>query len=722
VPASREQGTTGAPPGPLDQPVTSLPGIGPAAAEALAARGVESVGDLLFLLPRRWDDERRTTPIGDLEEGAYAVVEGVVAGVRSLGAPRRGGMRLEVSLEPGRDEPPGRHGVLRLVWFRAPPGLRHRFPRGAQVRAAGKVEAFRGVLQMAHPEHQRLDQTGGAAPGAIRPRYPDLPRVPAKTLEKAVRTACARALPALVDLVPEALRRREGLASIAEVVGALHDPPADLDDEALAAWNAGETPAHERLALEELFLLELALHRRRAQDRQARAPSLSASGDPVGRARRALPFAPTAAQERVVAEIVRDLQAGQPMRRLLQGDVGSGKTAVAFLAAAHAVAAGAQVALMVPTEILAEQQVRTFDALGRQIGLRTALVVGGARASHRRKLLRGLDAGTIDVAVGTHALLSEGIAFRRLGLAIVDEQHRFGVGQRLRLTEKVAGADSPHMLVMTATPIPRSLALAVYGDLDTSVLDEAPPGRVPPVTRVYPAARREAALRQLERALAADGQAFVVCPAVEDAEDRDLRAATVVHGELAERFRGIGVALVHGRQDAEERQSEMARFVAGDARVLVSTTVIEVGVDVPRANAMLVEDAERFGLAQLHQLRGRVGRGGQRSACLLVTRARSGDALERLRVLTETHDGFRIAEEDLRLRGPGEVFGRRQSGLPGFRFADLRRDRVLVERARDLAAEVVEGDPGLAAPAHAAARRAVERLEAARALVAEEAG
>jgi ATP-dependent DNA helicase RecG len=276
---------------------------------------------------------------------------------------------------------------------------------------------------------------------------------------------------------------------------------------------------------------------------------------------------------------------------------------------------------------------------------------------------------------------------------------------------------------MTATPIPRSLALAVYGDLDTSVLDERPPGRTPPVTRSYPAARREAALRQVERGVSAGGQAFVVCPAVEDGEERDLRSAVSVFAELSERFRDLGVALVHGRQDFEERQSEMARFVAGEAKVLVSTTVFEVGVDVPRANVILIEDAERFGLAQLHQLRGRVGRGGQRSACLLVTRAREdGDAAARLSVLCRTDDGFEIAEEDLQLRGPGEVFGRRQSGLPGFRFADLRRDRPLLERARALARELVERDPTLGDPAHAAARRAVERLEAARALVGEEAG
>jgi len=710
--------------GGLDAPVESLPGVGPATAAALAARGLERVGDLLFFLPRRWDDERVPTPIGALEAGAFAVVDGVVAGVRQGGPPRRGGGRLEVTLEPAPEEPAGHWGALRLVWFRAPPGLRHRFQRGRRARAAGKVELYRGVLQMAHPEVTLVDGAADAPPpGRIRPRYGEVPGVAPRTLEKAVRAACARGAGALADLIPEDLRGREGLPGVGEVVRVFHDPPADLPRETLAAWNEGCTPGHLRLALEELFLLEIALHRRRARERFTQALPLPASSTAAAHAIASLPFPLTGAQERVVAEIAEDLARPQPMRRLLQGDVGSGKTAVAFLVAAQAVAAGAQVAFMVPTELLAEQQIRTFDALGKALGMRVALVVGGARAAHRRKLLRGLDAGTIDVAVGTHALLSEGLAFRKLGLVIVDEQHRFGVGQRLKLSEKGPRETTPHLLVMTATPIPRSLALAVYGDLDTSVLDERPPGRTPPVTRSYPAARREAALRQVERGVAAGGQAFVVCPAVEDGEERDLRSAVSVFAELSERFRDLGVALVHGRQDFEERQSEMARFVAGEAKVLVSTTVIEVGVDVPRANVILIEDAERFGLAQLHQLRGRVGRGGQRSACLLVTRAREdGDAAARLSVLCRTDDGFEIAEEDLQLRGPGEVFGRRQSGLPGFRFADLRRDRPLLERARALARELVERDPTLGDPAHAAARRAVEKLEAARALVGEEAG
>jgi ATP-dependent DNA helicase RecG len=390
---------------------------------------------------------------------------------------------------------------------------------------------------------------------------------------------------------------------------------------------------------------------------------------------------------------------------------------------------------MAPTEVLAEQHFRVLAPLAEAMGLRAALTLGGERASHRKSTRKALELGTVDLIVGTHALLSEGVRFARLRLVIVDEQHRFGVGQRLRLVDKADGGIAPalrgaprevlapHLLVMTATPIPRSLALTLHGDLRASVLDELPPGRVPPVTRAYRVTERDQALRQLERGLESGGQGYVVCPAIEPNEETGLRSVLETFAELGPRLERFGVELLHSKLAPEARQQALERFVSGQARVLVSTTIVEVGLDVTAANVMLIEQAERFGLAQLHQLRGRVGRGGQRSACLLVHEAASEEARSRIAVMCESHDGFRIAEEDLRLRGPGELFGRKQSGLPGFRFGDLRRDLPLLQRAQALAAEVIAADPELQSDAHAGARVALQRLaHSDRAVVKEEAG
>jgi ATP-dependent DNA helicase RecG len=574
---------------------------------------------------------------------------------------------------------------------------------------------------MAHPDVDILrgDETGAHG---IAPRYPEIPGISARTVERAVRSAVALGLPHVTERLPEPVRAAHRLSTLVSAVRALHEPPNDLTASDLAAWNEGRTEHHARMAFEEFFLLEAALALRRSVEDEVPAEPLRPPPAPVARARDALPFELTRAQTRVVAEVEADLVTPRPMRRLLQGDVGSGKTAVAMLAAAHAVAAGAQVAFMAPTEVLAEQHFRSFAPLCTALGLRHTLDVGGARASHRRKVQKGLEDGTIDVAVGTHALLTEGVRFRRLRLVIVDEQHRFGVGQRLRLVQKGSEderAVAPHLLVMTATPIPRSLALVLYGDLTASVIDELPPGRLPPVTRAYPQDEREQAIRQLRRALDSGGQAYVICPAVEPSEDHDMTTAVEVHAELSQRF-PEPVALMHGRLSPDDRRDAMERFASGSARVLVATTVVEVGVDVGAANAILVHDAERFGLAQLHQLRGRVGRRGQRSACLLVHRARSDEAHERLRVMCDTSDGFKLAEEDLRLRGPGELFGHRQSGLPGFRFGDLRRDLPLLATARECAREVLASDPQLARTEHQALLRAVQRLD--ESVVREEAG
>lgn len=694
----------------LEQPVETLPGVGARVGILLRNRGLAQVVDLVWFLPLGYRDERTVMSLSELTEGQYAVSSGVVTQVR-------GGRVGEVILQ-GDD---GR-GSLRLCWFRASRAMLSRYRPGVRLRVSGVVEAFRGQLQLTHPRVEMLLEGAAAQGNGVVPRYSEVPGVAPRVLQKAILAALDRTQAVIPEAVPASTLAVEGLPSLAAALRALHVPLQGMDDGALAALQEQRSPAHRRLAYEEFFLLELSLHQRRIDEQGVLAEPLRAREAPMARARAAFGFELTAAQERVFSEIARDLESEQPMRRLVQGDVGSGKTAVAMLAAAHAVSAGAQVAFMAPTEVLAEQHFRSLSKVMEALSLRAALLLGGARAGHRRQVLKGLAEGTIDLAIGTHALLSEGVDFNRLRLVIVDEQHRFGVSQRLRLVQK-GGDVAPHLLVMTATPIPRSLTLALHGDLAGSVIDEKPKGRLSTVTRAYPAQERERALRQLERALASGGQAYVVCPAIEESEDQPLRTAEEVFRELGGRLSSYGVALLHGRLSPEEKAEAMNRFLRGDAKVLVATTVIEVGVDVAAANVILIEHAERFGMAQLHQLRGRVGRAGQRSACLLVHEAKGEDARERLRVLCETDDGFVIAEEDLRLRGPGELFGRKQSGMPGFRFGDLRRDGELLARARNAAAEVLAKDPELHKPEHRGARDALAQAYAlGGGIVKEEAG
>ena len=707
-----------APERPSRRPVETLSGVGEALGQALRARGVRYVGDLIWLLPTSYLDERDVTPLPELRVGVRQLCEGTVVSARPFGGGRNGRM-AEVWLA----ENSSAAGSLRLTWFRAPPGLLARFTPGARYQIAGVVEEFRGQKQITHPETLRLNEGEQAAARGVVPRYPTVAGVPPRKLHNIVRAALASALGDLDEAIPAALRREFELGSLADALSALHAPPRTLNPRELHAWNEARTEHHARLAFEEFFLLELALFRRRVEDQGIAAEPIVAKAQPLERVRAAFGFALTGAQTRASQEIFADMAQPTPMRRLLQGDVGSGKTAVAMLAAAQCVAAGAQVAFMAPTEILAEQHFRSLGPLAEALGMRAALVLGGERAAHRRKTRKQLEEGTLDLAVGTHALLSEGVRFARLRLVIIDEQHRFGVGQRLRLVDKTERSLAPHLLVMTATPIPRTLALALHGDLEASVIDELPAGRIPIVTRAYAQADRERALVQLERALEAGGQAYVVCPSIEESIETGLSAVETTHAELSQRLAKYGVALLHGRLKPDDKQAAMARFVSGEARVLVSTTIVEVGVDVPRANLIMIENSERFGLAQLHQLRGRVGRGGQRSACLLVHQAVSEESRARIAALCESTDGFRIAEQDLQLRGPGELFGHRQSGLPGFRFGDLRRDAPLLARAREAAQRVIAEDPELALAVHEPARRALDRWnEGTRSIVREEAG
>ena len=692
--------------------VATLKGVGPRRSAELAARGLRTVGDLLFTLPRTWEDRRAVRRIAELIPGGVAVVSGTVVASGALGFGARG-RRYEVALDDGS-------GVLRLVFFHYRlPEMQKRFPRGALVTAAGEVTERQGLRQMVHPKVAAGERTGSL--GGVHPVYPELQGLHPLALGAAVIAALDRAKAAGVpDPLPGSVRAAAGLVGLLEALVELHEPKDELSDAELAALLERRTAGHRRLAFEELFVLgtALALRRREAHVEPAPAlPATDAGGEPEAAAlARLLPFEPTGAQRRAIAEVNADLARPVPMARLLQGDVGSGKTAVAAAACLRAVRAGFQAAVMAPTELLAAQHAGTLKRMFAPLGVRVDLVVGGMGARARRLANARVANRDIDVVVGTQALLSESVHFARLGLCVIDEQHRFGVVQRTVLRSKgpvEAGVPQvPHLLVMTATPIPRSLALTVYGDLAVSVLDELPPGRTPIATRVIadPGVIHE----ELRATLQRGEQAFVVYPIIDESEKLDNAAATAGFEELRQVF-GDEVALVHGRLDAPARDHAMGRFVRGEARVLVSTTVIEVGVDVPNATLMVVVDAERFGLAPLHQLRGRVGRSARPSHCLLVAGRGAGpDARRRLDVLARTQDGFVIAEEDLAIRGPGDVLGTRQSGLPSLAFSDLVRHAPLIEKARALAEEIVAHDPGLSQPEHQGLRRLVFERYAAR--------
>ncbi|HWM84238.1 MAG TPA: ATP-dependent DNA helicase RecG [Kofleriaceae bacterium] len=702
----------------LAAPAQSLPGIGPALGERLAERGLRTVEDLAWMVPRRYDDARRVEPlaraVATAESGEVRALRGEVASSRFS---RRGRRRwVEVRLVTPRDAPASRAQVV-VRWFHAHPSMAERFPRGSQVVLSGRINLRDGAAEMANPDVLEVETPDGKArraPGRILARYPDIPGVPPGIVRRSCAAAIDRALGFIEDGVPPEVEARQGLPSLAEALAALHRPPDSLADDLVDGLVRGDSRWHRRLAFGDLFLLGVAVARRRRERCADRAVPCPA--DVRGDLERALPFRLTGAQRRAIDAIAADLARPLPMSRLLQGDVGSGKTAVA-LAAAHQVASsGRQVALMVPTEILAEQHTAALESRFRALGLRAALVTAATPRPARAATAGLLADGRLDLIIGTHALLAEDLGFRALGLVIIDEQHRFGVAQRVRLRGKGDADGAPHLLVMTATPIPRTLALTAYGDLDLTLLDELPPGRQPIATRVLrDAPGRDEALDVLARVLDDGGRAFVVCPLVAAPadEDPDPPADAITRADqLAADLRGHAVGLVHGRMSQAERDDVMLRFRDGTIDVLVATTVIEVGIDVPQATLMIVEDADRFGLAQLHQLRGRVGRGEGESECLLLARSRRTPAAERrLAVMEETGDGFRIAEEDLDMRGPGELLGVRQAGLPRLRFGDLVQHVELLARAREEADRIVESDPDLTRPQHAGLRRILaERL------------
>jgi ATP-dependent DNA helicase RecG len=663
-------------------PVGTLRGVGPRLGAKLDELGIRTVADLLFHLPLRYQDRTRLTPLAQLLPGAEAVVEGRVLDVRLEFGRRRS---LACTIGDGT-------ATLTLRFFHFSNPQRQLLERAGRLRCFGETRSGRHGLELYHPEFRVIAaDEPPAAEDTLTPIYPST----AGLHQASWRSLTSQALQLmehgeLQELVPPGLLPLD--VSIAEALRYLHRPPPDAPVEALLA---GTHPYQQRLAAEELLAHHLGLLRLRARTRAHAAPRMTKPSASSERLLRSLPFSPTTAQRRVVEEIRQDLAGPQPMLRLVQGDVGCGKTLVAALAALQCIDNGWQVAVMAPTELLAEQHLRTFSAWLEPLGHGTALLGGRTPAAARRAALGKLAGGETLLAVGTHALFQPEVRFAALGLVIIDEQHRFGVHQRLQLREKgVAHGLAPHQLIMTATPIPRTLAMTAYADLDYSVIDELPPGRTPVNTVVVSNARRAEVVERVRAACAEGRQAYWVCTLIEDSEQLQAQAAEVVAAELVAGLPELHIGLVHGRLPARERSAVMERFKAGDIDLLVATTVIEVGVDVPRASLMIIENAERLGLAQLHQLRGRVGRGATASHCVLLYQPPlSAAGRERLHAMRDTADGFVLAEHDLRLRGPGELLGTRQTGALELRFADIGRDAALLPAVRAAADRLLAAFP-----------------------------
>lgn len=662
---------------PLFAKVTTLPGIGPRLAKLVTRIAGESVAGLLWHLPSALVDRRFSPKVGDAPPGKVATL---IVEVLAHGPAPSKHSRAPYRVTCGDDT-----GRITLVFFHADGDyLERMLPVGEKRVISGKVELFDGKRQMTHPDHigplDKLDDIK-----RVEPVYPLTEGLSPKILEKAIRAAVAKA-PELPEWLDPAYQQRQGWQGWRAALGAAHAPASEGDLSPLH-------PARARLAFDELLANQLTLGLVRAKARKRRGRSIAGDGLLRAKAKAALPYTLTGAQVRALAEIFEDMASDNRMLRLLQGDVGSGKTVVALMAMLAAIEAGTQCALMAPTEILALQHFETLRPLAAAAGVRIEVLTSRVKGNARGALIEDIAQGRVQITVGTHALIQKDVEFQDLGLAVVDEQHRFGVHQRLELAAKGGGTD---MLVMTATPIPRTLALTAYGDMDLSKLDEKPPGRMPVDTRLVSQERLDECIGAVERALKKGARVYWVCPLVEESEVVDLAAAEDRFLSLKMTLGQDAVALIHGKLKAADKDAAMERFSSGTAQVLVATTVIEVGVDVPEATVMIIEHAERFGLAQLHQLRGRIGRGGKSGTCLLLyAPPLTETAKARLSILRDTDDGFLIAEEDLRLRGSGEVLGTRQSGMPEFKLADIAVHGELVAAARDDAKLVIARDPDL---------------------------
>ena len=669
--------------------LTTLPGVGPALAQRLNKLGIHTPSDLLFHLPLRYQDRSRIQPIASLRAGMECLSRGEVTSNNLRYGRRRS---LVVTLED-------KNRVLTLRFFHFNDSMQRALSVGVRAEVFGEVRLGAQGLEMVHPEfrvHPAHFETGEG----LTPIYPATEGLRQLTLRKLADVVLERHLNDLEDLLPNALRQSIRLPALQDAIRTLHHPPVELEAEGLKTQL--ET-ARRRLALEELLAQHLSLRKERLSRTAHQAMAIDTNGTLSQPWLAALPFQPTSAQQRVRDEILCDLQREQPMQRLLQGDVGSGKTWVAAISALAAIESGAQVALMAPTELLAEQHRRNFQRWFEPLGVQVAWLSGALGAKARRETLEEISLGHAQLIIGTHALFQEHVQFQKLGLVIIDEQHRFGVHQRLALNEKGraeghAAEHWPHQLVMTATPIPRTLAMTFYADLDVSVLDELPPGRSPIETVAIPQDRRDEMIARVHAACREEGrQAYWVCPLIDTSEVLEAQAATDTADDLRTRLPDLRIGLVHGRMKSAERDLVMQEFAAHELDLLVATTVIEVGVDVPKASLMVLDNAERLGLSQLHQLRGRVGRGSVKSHCVLLYRSPLGDiARKRLQAMRDTQDGFVIAQKDLELRGPGEVLGTRQSGTAQYRIADILRDQDLIQLLGPIAQQLEQDSPELA--------------------------
>ncbi|GJA46235.1 ATP-dependent DNA helicase RecG [Aeromonas caviae] len=665
----------------------SLKGVGSKMLEKLERLGLATVQDLLFHLPLRYEDRTQVWPIGDLPPGLHGAVEGEIQDTQLVMGRRR---MLVCRISDGT-------GSLTLRFFNFTAAQKNSLAQGRLIRCFGETRPGKYGLEMAHPEYKLLgEEQAGQTEEALTPVYPTTEGLRQLTLRSLTDQALAQLdLYGVEELLPAGLYPQQ--IDLAAALKLLHRPPPSV---ALALLESGQHPAQQRLVLEELLAHNLSVLKVRAQAQTQLARALKPAPELVRQLLSALPFTPTGAQSRVVAEIARDLQQSHPMMRLVQGDVGSGKTLVAALAALQAIGNGCQVGLMAPTELLAEQHAINFARWLEPLGIKVGWLAGKQKGKAREEALAAIADGSVKMVVGTHAIFQEQVVFQRLALVIIDEQHRFGVHQRLALREKGEREGvHPHQLIMTATPIPRTLAMTAYADLDTSIIDELPPGRTPITTVALPDSRRQDVIERVRLACEEGKQAYWVCTLIEESEVLECQAAEDTATELQTLLPGLHIGLVHGRMRPVEKQRVMEEFKAGILQLLVATTVIEVGVDVPNASLMIIENPERLGLAQLHQLRGRVGRGSVASHCVLLYHAPlSKTAQSRLGVLRETNDGFLIAQRDLELRGPGELLGTRQTGLADLKIADLVRDQPLIPQVQKMARFLMDKHPAHVEP------------------------
>ncbi len=676
----------------LYKPVRYVRGVGPKIAEKFAKKGILTIYDALYFLPIRYEDRRNIKPISRLIPGKRQVVLGEILAAGDSGYRKK---IFEVIVGDGS-------GFLSGKWFNYNIRyMRNVFKKGKKVLLFGEVQVFRGKKEIIHPDVEIVDGEDACNNDSINfnrivPVYSEIDGLYQKVLRRIMKRIVDGNIDFLIDPFSEEMLRRHNLPSLKESFRDVHFPESDLDENQL---NRFESRAHRRLVFDEIFFLELGLAKRKFNFVHSKGFILSSGYELIEEFLKSLDFRLTDAQKRVFEEIRRKLSSGMPMNMLLQGDVGSGKTVIAFLTSLIAVASGVQVAVMAPTEILADQHYRRFHEWLKNFNIKPFLLTGDTPSKERELIYNGVESGEIKFLVGTHALIQESVRFRNLGLCIIDEQHRFGVVQRAILRKK---GQAPHVLVMTATPIPRTLAMTLYGDLDLAVIDELPPGRKPVITRVVSEKERWRIYETIRSATKRGEQAYIVYPLIEESEKLALQAATVMFEEFKNRILPeLNIALLHGKMKSEEKESVMEGFRKGKYHVLVSTTVIEVGIDIPNATLMVIEHAERFGLSQLHQLRGRIRRSEKQAECILIAYGKpTDDAVKRLRIMEETDDGFKIAEEDLKIRGPGDFIGTRQSGLPDFRVANLMRDAKILADARKEAFKIIEEDPTLEREEH----------------------